>query len=308
MSRVTSNLLLLTQILRLSQSRTGSWDWKGVLFTSLQPSVIQNVLQAAQSLFIKLAEWKHTTQPPSAQAKANWRNDVRHASRQLKNVTTTITTLAAETAWTETPNEQLRDRAKKLYFTSHELLHACREAILCNRAIWSQFQNGYLIGAVGIGFGAPAIVSTAQKGVQSGIRSLIPAKTVVGVFGTVGLALSVISMGFGVAELCNTWNNNNICASIDECLVTTLHTMFSCETITRRLFIPQNEPAAGGHEAALQRERWWRDFRDEAIRITGEDPVTTDFTFHRHYSVYLGVQNSVLKRVQGRLDALSRES
>jgi len=85
--------------------------------------------------------------------------------------------------------------------------------------------------------------------------------------------------------------------AVDECLVAITRIMFSCDTITRRLLIPQNEPAAGGHEAALQREQWWRKFMDEAIRITGEAPVTTAFTFHRHYSVYLRAQNSALRRV-----------
>ncbi|KAF8418180.1 hypothetical protein EV426DRAFT_342376 [Tirmania nivea] len=207
----------------------------------------------------------------------------------------------------EAPNEQLRDQAKELYFTSHELLHACRGAILCNKAIWSRFQAGYLLGAVEIGLGTLAIVCAAQKGVKSGVGSLVPA-TAAGALGAAGLTLSVLSLGFGVVELWNTWQYDNICKSLDECLVTTIRIMFSCEAITRRLLIPQNEPAAGGHEAALQRERWWWDFIDEAIRITGEDPVTTAFTFHRHYSVYLAVQNSALKRTRARLDTLARQS
>jgi len=96
--------------------------------------------------------------------------------------------------------------------------------------------------------------------------------------------------------------------AVDECLVTTLHIMFSCETITRRLFLPQNEPAAEGYAANLQREKWWQDFMKEAIRITGENPDTTTFTLHRHYSVYLAVQNSGLQRVQKRLDKAAAQS
>lgn len=84
--------------------------------------------------------------------------------------------------------------------------------------------------------------------------------------------------------------------------------MFSCDTINRKLFLPRNEPAAEGHAAALQRERWWRDFMDEAIRITGEDPATSAFTFRRHFSVYLNVQNSLLKRGQSRLEKVVAES
>ena len=45
----------------------------------------------------------------------------------------------------------------------------------------------------------------------------------------------------------------------------------------------------------------------EAVRITGEDPVTTAFTFDRHYSVYLVTQNRALKEVQARLDTLVRD-
>ena len=174
----------------------------------------------------------------------------------------------------------------------------------------------------------------AQKGVQSGIGSLVPASTLMGAFGAAGLALSVLSLGFGVAELCNTWKYGSICESresdtlpastnrsifimfellipvhvVDECLITTIRIMFSCETITRRLLIPQNEPPAGGHGAALQREKWWQNFTAEAIRITGEDPVTTAFTFRRHYSVYLAVQNSALKKARARLDTLAKEN
>jgi len=81
--------------------------------------------------------------------------------------------------------------------------------------------------------------------------------------------------------------------------------MFSCETITRRLFLPHNDPVAEGYAANLQREKWWQDFMKEAIRITRENPDTTTFTLHRHYSVYLIAQNSALQKVQGRLDRVA---
>jgi len=84
--------------------------------------------------------------------------------------------------------------------------------------------------------------------------------------------------------------------------------MFSCETMTRRLFLPQNDPAAGGYAADLQREKWWQDFMQEAIRITGENPDTTSFSLDRHYSVYLAVQNSGLQKVQKRLEQAAEQS
>jgi len=104
------------------------------------------------------------------------------------------------------------ERAKELYFTSHELLLACKQAISCNKAIWGRFQSGYLRGAAGIGCGTPGIVCVTQRGVQNGIRSLVP-KTLTGAFGAVGLVLSVVSVGFGVADLCKARRYDNICES-----------------------------------------------------------------------------------------------
>jgi len=54
-SRVTSNLLLLTRILGQPYARTGSWNLRDVLFTCLNPAVLLSLLEAAGSLFIKLA-------------------------------------------------------------------------------------------------------------------------------------------------------------------------------------------------------------------------------------------------------------
>lgn len=176
------------------------------------------------------------------QAKANWRNDVRQASQRLHDVTETVTALAGAAEWrefplnsskklfhvdvlpkakrlhiyivlAETPNPQLRERAKELYFASNEFLHACTEAIFCNTAIWSRFQAGYLLGAVGIGLGAPGIVCAVQKGVKGGVSSLVPATAVGGAFAATGIALSALSFGFGVVELWNARKYDNICKS-----------------------------------------------------------------------------------------------
>jgi len=103
-------------------------------------------------------------------------------------------------------------QAKELYFTSHRFLRACQKAITCNREIWHRFQAGYLVGGSGVVLGTGLIAITAQRGIQTGIASLVPATVAMGVLGVAGAAVSV---GYGAFELWNTKQYDNICASCE---------------------------------------------------------------------------------------------
>lgn len=115
----------------------------------------------------------------------------------------------------ETPSLQLRELANELYFASHELLHACSEAILCNKAIWSRFKAGYACGIISAAVGVYAV----KKGVQ-GVRSLASwagmggfAAGVNSLSVVVPLGVGVAGLGAGIATLLNTWKYDNICQS-----------------------------------------------------------------------------------------------
>jgi len=104
---------------------------------------------------------------------------------------------------------------------------------------------------------------------------------------------------------------------VDECLVTTNRIMFSCSTITRKILLSQNEPAAvsaalsaGGHTADLKDEhvKWWQKFMGEVIRSAGDDPATTAFSAERHYSSYLKAQNALLTKALAQLREVLGES